>query len=150
MRALRRPEARRPRGFTLIEVMITVAIVAIIAAVAMPSYSSYVQRSRVAPALDALSAFATRMEQRFQDTGNYANGTACGAAWPQPAPTGFTMSCTLSNSNQNYTATATGSGTMAGYTYTIDQNGTRRTTAHPKGAPAQACWSVRGGSTCDS
>ena len=134
-------------GFTLIELMITVAIIGILAAVAMPSYSAYIQRSRVPPALDGLSAYFTRMEQRFQDSGNYANGAACGVAVPTAA--NFTISCALSNGTQGFTATATGGGAMVGYTYTIDHNGNRNTTAHPKGLPPTACWSMKGGS-CDS
>jgi type IV pilus assembly protein PilE len=137
----------KSRGFTLVELMITVAIVAILAAVAMPSYSAYVQRSRVPPALDGLSAYFTRMEQRFQDSGNYANGEACGVALP--TATNFTITCALTNGTRGFTATATGSGAMAGYAYTIDHNGNRSTTAHPKGLPPTPCWSMKGGS-CDS
>jgi type IV pilus assembly protein PilE len=137
----------KSRGFTLIELMITVAIVGILASLAMPSYSSYVQRSRVPPALDGLSSYFARMEQRYQDTGNYANGAACGAA--VPTSTHFTFTCALTNVNQGFTATATGSGAMAGYTYTITHAGVRSTTAHPRGTPSQACWSTRG-TQCDS
>ncbi len=137
----------RSRGFTLIEVMVTVAIIGILASVALPSYSAYVQRSRVPVALEGLSSYFTRMEQRYQDTGNYANGANCGVAVPTAA--NFTVTCALGGTNQTYTATATGSGPMAGYTYTINQLGTRSTTAHPKGVPAAACWSMKG-NTCDS
>ena len=69
------------RGFTLVEVMVTVGIVAILGSIAMPSYQAYLQRSRVPAGLDALSAYFTRMEQRYQDVGNYGT-TACAVAVP--------------------------------------------------------------------
>jgi type IV pilus assembly protein PilE len=137
----------RQHGFTLIEVMVTVAIVAILSAVALPSYTAYIQRSRVPVALDALSAYRTRMEQRYQDVGNYANGAACAVALP--AAGDFTVTCALTNGGQGFTATATGAGPVAGYTYTVDDQGVRATTAHPKGLPGVNCWSTRG-KTCDT
>ena len=140
------------RGFTLIEVMVTVAIIAILAGVALPSYSAYVKRSKVPVALDSLSAFFTRMEQRYQDTGNYAaSAGGCGAPLPNPQPANFTISCALgtgASANQSYTATATGSGPMVGYTYTINNAGDRTTPAHPKGSNL-TCWTTKG-STCDT
>ncbi len=66
-----------------------------------------------------------------------------------PAVANFTVTCALSNGTQGFTATATGTGAMAGYTYTITHTGARSTTAHPRGVPATACWSVKG-NTCDS
>lgn len=139
--------ARPSSGFTLIELMIALAVIAILTAVALPSYTSYVQRSRVPAGLDALSAYATRMEQRYQDVGNYGTGTTCASGLPTAS--NFTISCTLTGSGgQGFTATATGSGPMAGYTYTIDQSGNRATTVHPKGANS-ACWTTRG-TTCDT
>lgn len=136
----------RPRGFTLIELMVTIAIVGILASVALPAYTAYVQRSRVPPALDALSTVATRLEQRYQDTGNYANAGACGVT--MPTAQNFAITCVISGAGQGFDATATGSGPMAGYTYTINQVGARATTAHPKGANA-GCWTTRG-TTCDT
>jgi len=137
---------RPTRGFTLIEVLITVAIVAILASIALPSYTAYVTRSRLPVALDALSSVATRMEQRYQDTGSYANGANCGVALPEVV--NFTLTCALADAGQSYTVTATGAGPVSGYAYTINQLGVRATTAHPKGTVAN-CWSMRGG-TCDS
>jgi type IV pilus assembly protein PilE len=135
------------RGFTLIEILIAIAIVSILASLAMPSYTAYIQRSRVPAGLDALQSYFTRMEQRFQDSGSYANGTACAVALP--SANHYSLTCTLSGGGTGYTATATGSGTLSGYTYTINHTGTRNTTAHPKGVPAGNCWSIRGAS-CDA
>mgnify|MGYP002136315964 FL=1 len=136
----------RQRGFTLIELMVAVAIVAILSAVALPAYNSYVQRSRVPPALDALSSYQVRMEQRFQDTGSFANNGNCAVQLPANIAN-FTITCAVNGTN-GYTATATGSGSMSGYTYTVNQAGTRATTAHPKGTNA-TCWSTKG-TVCDT
>jgi type IV pilus assembly protein PilE len=137
------------RGLTLVEVMVTVAIVAILASVALPAYTGYVTRSRVPAALDALNSVATRLEQRYQDTGNYANGSACGVT--MPTVNFFTLTCALGSggsANQSFTVTATGSGSLSGYSYTINHQGVRATPSHPKGAKTN-CWTIKGG-TCDS
>lgn len=58
-------------GFTLIELMITVAIVAILAAIAYPSYTEYVQRSHRADARAALASAAQFMERQLTTTNAY-------------------------------------------------------------------------------
>lgn len=142
--------AHRQRGFTLIEVMVTVAIVAILASVAMPAYRSYITRSRVPTAFDALSSYASRMEQAYQDTGRYDTTANVGVCAPTlPTANNFTITCVISNGGQGYTATATGSGVMSGYGYTINNTGTRVTTAHPNGTNG-TCWTMKGGTQCDN
>jgi type IV pilus assembly protein PilE len=69
----RRTSIARPRGMTLIELMVAVAIVAIIASLAVPSYSAYVTRSKRAVAKSALSLVADQQEQFFLDNKRYAD-----------------------------------------------------------------------------
>ena len=72
--AIRR--ARKAGGFTLIELMVVVAIVGILGAVAYPSYVEHVNRGRRAVAQGVLSDFATRQHQFFVDTRGYAASLA--------------------------------------------------------------------------
>lgn len=144
------PAQGREAGFTLIELMIAVAIVSILAAVAYPQYTSYVTRSRLAEATGTLSVARVRMEQYYQDNRNYG-ATACGVA----APTGdyFTYTCAWgsTSSNQSYVLTATGksSAGMAGYTFTVNQDNLQRTTAFTGAASVPVnCWLRRAGDTC--
>lgn len=74
---------RRLRGFTLIELMIAVALVAIVVATALPSYSSYVRRSVRTEAQSFITSVAARQQQFLVDTRVYAPSlTAMGMTVP--------------------------------------------------------------------
>lgn len=137
-------------GFTLIELMITVAIIAIIAAVGYPQYTDYVQRSRLAEATGTLATTRVRLEQYYQDNRNYGStASACGVA--MPSGDYFTFSCNwgAGGSSQSFLLSATGSGNMAGYTFTVDHTNAQRTTAFVGASSLPAnCWLRRKGDTC--
>lgn len=138
-------------GFTLIEVMIVVAIVAILSAVAYPAYQDYVIRSNVPNATSNLATYQNKMEQYFQDQHVYQSNGACAIA----VPTGvsyFTFTCTSSDT-LHFTITAAGTGTMTGFSYTLDQDGTRTSTITSStrsnwNGSQTACWITKPGGVC--
>ena len=140
---------RPPQGFTLIELMVAVAIVGILAAVALPSYTDYLRRGRLPEAFTYLSNYRVQMEQYYQDNRNYGSGTDCAGGAIASAPAGtkfFTYSCALTNSGQGYTLTATNTADMgSAHVYTVDAGNARATTSF-KGATVtgKACWLVKG------
>src|SRR5688572_11704387 len=91
MHLIRKPFSRF-QGFTLMEVMITVAIVGFLASLAYPSYTQYVRRGKIVEALGELTTLRVKLEQYYQDNRNYgSSASACGVAMPsQPS---FTFTC---------------------------------------------------------
>ncbi|MGZ5184039.1 MAG: type IV pilin protein [Caldimonas sp.] len=142
---------RTQQGFTLIELMITVAIIAILSAIAVPAYSEYVMRARITEATNTLSDMRLKMERYFQDNRQYnAVPPACSlnTVAPPPAPTAhFNFACVVAANT--YTVTATGFGAMNGFVFTIDQANTRATTGAPAGwVLSPSCWIQRKDGSC--
>jgi type IV pilus assembly protein PilE len=133
------------RGFTLIEILVVVAIVGILSAIAVPAYRDYVIRARLTEAFSGLGGVQTAAEDYWN---NGSPHTYAGFNRLPPNSSSFTY--TLSGATASaYTVTATGAGPVAGFIYTIDQNGTRATTAAPTGwGTSTSCWIDRKGGQC--
>lgn len=140
----------RQAAFTLLEVMITVAIVGILAMVALPSYKEYIQRSKIIDATSKLGDFRTQQEKYYLDNRTYIGvGGQCGV--PDP-PVGasdpFAITCVpLTASTYLITATGRAASDMAGFSYTVDQ-ANQRTSSGPGWVSGSNCWAVRKNGNC--
>ena len=157
-----RPKWRKAAGFTLIEVMITIAIIGILTAVALPAYKNYVIRAKLVAGTNALASLRTQMEQYYQDNRTYATVSAPSIVTPCVANAVTASSSNLFNVNcstatdapttTTYTVRATGTGVVTGAVYTIDQGNNMTTVGFPTSWGAvpsnNGCWIMRKGDSC--
>lgn len=121
---------KKHKGFTLIELMITVAIVAVLAAVAYPSYQNAVVKNRRAAAQAHLSDIAQREQQFLMDNRAYTTSvTDLKTSTPSDVSNYYSVSISVSASNPPaFTATAapiTGKSQQADGTLSITNTGTK-------------------------
>ncbi|NOQ90162.1 MAG: prepilin-type N-terminal cleavage/methylation domain-containing protein [Gammaproteobacteria bacterium] len=133
----------KKQGFTLIELMIVIAIIGILAAVGYPAYTSSVQKANRADAIDALVTLSQQLEKYYLVNESYTDATVTG------------LMCGTTSDNGKYTLTMTGadgSGTPNNFGYkltatpvttdsfcgnlTLDSIGTKGTSA----GTVAACW----------
>ena len=87
---------KKDKGFTLIEMMIVVAIIGILAAIAYPSYQQYVIKTKRVDMMSEMQNIATQIESRKLAQGTYSNNliTGLGGNFPRQGPALYTISFT--------------------------------------------------------
>ena len=137
-------------GFTLIEMMVVVAIMGILATIAMPNYTDYVKRARASEATSTLANLRVNMEQYFQDNRTYVGGpcTENGTKY-------FTYTCnngggTDTRSATAYTITATGVAAqgMSNFSFTINELNAKSSTFDGTTPTSNTCWILKKGGQC--
>lgn len=124
-------------GFTLVELLVAIAIVGILASIAVPSYQEHLRRGAMMDMTASLGTGRVAIEQFYLDNRTYVGG-------PCPAATRrFNVACEFAAGS--YTVTATGTGLMDRFVLTLDETGAQ-TTAGPWGKAD--CWLDRKGDTC--
>jgi type IV pilus assembly protein PilE len=153
---------QRAPGFTLIELMITIAIIAVLSAIALPNYTDYLRRGKIQEATSTLLSMRTKMEQYFQDNRSYTTPGApvlapctAGSSVPIPAVKYFSITCPVLTAT-TYTIQADASDpSITGLRFTINEANVRATTV-TSGSPIEQagytgnlnCWTIRKGGQC--
>ena len=130
MQAVSRSPYKNPQqGFTLIEMLIAVALVGILAAVAIPSYSEYVRRGHRAEARAGLLQAAQWMERASTATGAYPTINAFNATTLTTVPSSrYTIAIDAGRTDSTYSLTATPQNAQSGDrcgAFTLRQDGLR-------------------------
>lgn len=141
-------------GFTLVELLIVIAVIGILIAIAIPNYNDYITRSRITAAVATLSDMRVKLEQYFADNRTYVGACVAGTVAPLPNAADnsyFDFTCPgASLQATSYDVVATGKSSMAGFIYHIKQSGKSTETlgAGWSGAPNATCWVISKGGGC--
>jgi len=143
-------------GFTLLELMITVAVIGILASIAIPTYTDYITRSKIIGATTRMGDIRTQMEKYFMDNRSYLAGATCGMQpaidfYNKDAASDFTMTCPKPTAT-TYTIQVDGIAArgMGGFSYTVDQANLKKTASLKAGwwGAGNNCWVLKKDGSC--
>ena len=149
---MQRNISMRQQGFTLIEVMIVVAIVGVLSAIAYPSYTEYVRRGHRADARAGLLQAQQWMERASTATGVYpVSGTApyyalpAALTWAADTTKHYTLGFKGAPTNATFTLIATRKpggpqATDRCGDFTVTHTGTRSADSYSTGTTPEECW----------
>jgi type IV pilus assembly protein PilE len=142
------------RGFTLIELMIVVAIIAILAGIAVPQYTEFVRKGQVTEATSTMLEYRAQLERYYLDNRDYGAVPACGVLKTAfPGRKYFEPDCVTNNGGQGYVVTMKGKSGNVGprvgadgnlHEYTINEQNVRTTVTFKGVASGKTCWLVSG------
>lgn len=145
---------KKQQGFTLMELMIVVAIIGFLAAFAYPSYQEQMRKTRRADCSGALAAFGSAMERYYTVNNTYV-GAGAGTPPTAPAPTVFRPTCPIDGGTPTYNLTiqsatasifevrAAPTGVQANDkcgTLTLTNTGRKNITGEATGMTPEKCW----------
>lgn len=141
-------KSKQQRGFTLVELMIVVAVVGILTAIAMPSYTEYVRRGHRADARAGLLQAAQWLERAATANGLYPSGPLPRSlTWSGDATKRYTIDLAAGSSNAAFTlqAVPNNPGPQAGDkcgTYTLSNTGVQGANGKKNGDSGYdpSCW----------
>ncbi|WP_287924811.1 type IV pilin protein [Diaphorobacter sp.] len=142
----RHPFNRRlAQGFTLIELMIVVAVVGILSAIAYPSYTEYVRRGHRADARAGLLQVQQWLERAATATGTYPTSLPSALTWTADNTKRYNIAFQAGNTTAAYVLTATPKGAQTGDkcgTYTLSNTGVRGAAGKKSGESGYNpdCW----------
>lgn len=131
---------KKQQGFSLVELMIAVAIVGILSVVVVPAYNSYLVRGKIVDAHSGLTSARMQLEQYYLDKRTYV-------AFACPASTDyFSYACALAASTFTVTASSLadkGLGAAGDYVFTINEQNAKATTKFAGAADASSFWRMK-------